>query len=141
MPKAIDLLILLVVLVGLVSVNGGCAAQRTTASPAVTPDGSTSPEEARETAWPPKESLPTGIEVHLMGAEEAAKAPPGMVTVTAEEMAITDKATLIKVVAMYPFDGLEHEGWTEAEVQMLHDALVRNGHAILCCDQEADPEE
>jgi hypothetical protein len=127
--------ILIVVLVVMALASQGCASGRAAGAMATHPADSLGADGATETAWPLKESIPTNIEVHLMGAEEAASAPAGMVTVTAEEMAITDKATLIKVVAMHPFDGLEHEGWTEAEIQMLHDALIRNGHALLCCDR------
>lgn len=91
--------------------------------------------------WPAQPAVPPEVEVHLMGADEAAHAPAGMVVVTTEEMAITDKAFFIKMSGVYPFQGLSHEGWTEAEIEMLHATLRKNGHSLLCCQgAEQSPE-
>lgn len=114
----------------------GCPSKRATGSLAAAVDAPSAQEDTTESKWPPKESLPTDLEVHMMGAEEAANAPEDWITVTAEEMAITEKATFIKVFAMYPFDGFNHDGWTDEEIQMLHEALIENGHAVLCCDPD-----
>ncbi len=135
------LMILVCVLLGLAASDSGCASKHTTGSLAATPDAPLVQDVSNETKWPPKESLPTDLKVHFMGEEEAANAPKGLITVTAEEAAITDKATFIKVFAMHPFDGFTHDGWTDVEIQMLHEALIRNGHAVLCCDPDEDGHE
>ncbi len=69
-----------------------------------------------------------------MGAEEAARAPADWVVLTAEDGEISDKALYIKISGRYPYRTLNHVGWTEAEIELLHKELLAHGHELLCCE-------
>jgi hypothetical protein len=112
--------------------SAGCANHQPT-NTAVTPSYSAStPGEAHP--WPEQPDVPESLEVHLMGAEEAATAPADWVVLTPEDGEITDKALYIKISGRYPYRTLNHEGWTEAEIEMLHRELLAHGHELLCCE-------